>query len=218
MMTLTRRTHRILGLILLLPISGWALTGFVFFVKPGYVAAYAGLRVRDYPLAGASIPEPQADWLEVRVVRTILGDHLLVRVEGERKHLDPATRLPRELPDDRSIGRLVGDAISRDHARYGEITSILRHPGENPTASIRTTTGATIDLDWTTLALQQSGKDTRRIDTLYRIHYLQWTGVGVVDRVLGVMGLASLVVLALFGLRLAFPSRRRGHEPSTGLR
>ena len=32
----TRRAHRMLGLILLLPICGWAVTGFVFFIKPGY--------------------------------------------------------------------------------------------------------------------------------------------------------------------------------------
>jgi len=209
-MTLSRRAHRVLGLVLLLPICGWALTGFVFFVKPGYAAAYAGLRVRAYPLEGVSIPEPRADWLEVRMVRTVLGDHLLVRTADGPRHLDPATLTPRGLPDEPSIRRVVEDAISTDPDRYGTIASILAHEGESPGASIKTTTGVDVELDWTTLALQQSGKDTRRIDALYRIHYLQWTGVRTLDRIVGVAGLASLIALAILGLRLAFRGRRAG--------
>src|SRR5258706_6442907 len=99
-MTVTRRTHRILGLILLLPICAWALTGFVFFVKPGYDAAYGGLRLREYPLAGNPLPPPGAGWLELRAVRTLLGGHLLVRGETGWSHLDPATLRPRPLPDE----------------------------------------------------------------------------------------------------------------------
>ena|SRR5258705_2926592 len=207
-MTVTRRTHRILGLILLLPICGWALTGFVFFVKPGYDAAYSGLHVRAYPLEGLSVPQPRPDWLEIRLVRTILGDHLLVRVEGARLHLDPTTQRARELPDETGIRKLIGDAIAPERARYGDIASVTRHPDDSPSASIETTTGVKIDVDWTTLALQQSGRDTRRIDTLYRIHYLQWTGIRLVDRAFGVVGLASLIVLAILGFRLAFLARR----------
>jgi hypothetical protein len=203
-MTVTRRTHRILGLILLLPICGWALTGFVFFVKPGYDAAYSGLHVRAYPLEGLSAPQLRPDWLEMRLMRTILGDHLLVRVEGARLHLDATTLRARELPDETAIRKLIGDAIATERARYGDIASVTRHPDDSPSASIETTTEVKIDLDWTTLALQQSGRDTRCIDTLYRIHYLQWTGIRIVDRVLGVVGLASLIVLAMFGLRLAW--------------
>jgi hypothetical protein len=207
-MTVTRRTHRILGLVLLLPICGWALTGFVFFVKPGYDAAYSGLHVRAYPLEGAPAPQPRSDWLELRMVRTILGDHLLVRVESGRLHLDPATLVVRELPDETAIRRLVEDAIVTEHVRYGDIASVERHAGDSPSASIETTTRVKKDLDWTTLALQQNGRDTRRIDTLYRIHYLQWTGIRSVDQVLGVVGLTSLIVLAILGFRLAFGGPR----------
>ncbi len=42
----TRRFHRLLGLVLLLPILGWAATGLVFFTKPGYAQAYAGIQIR----------------------------------------------------------------------------------------------------------------------------------------------------------------------------
>ena len=34
-----RKLHRIIGLILLLPFFGWAITGFIFFLKPGYAGA-----------------------------------------------------------------------------------------------------------------------------------------------------------------------------------
>ena len=206
-MTVTRRTHRILGLILLLPICGWALTGFVFFMKPGYGAAYGGLHVHEYPFEGLSVPQPRPDWLEIRIVRTFLGDHLLVRVESGPMQLDPTTSRPRELPDDAAIRQLIEDAIAPERARYGDIASVTRHTGDSPSASIETTTGVKIDLDWTTLALQQSGRDTRRIDTLYRIHYLQWTGIRSVDRVLGVVGLALLIALAILGVRLALSRR-----------
>jgi len=202
-MTITRRTHRILGLVLLLPICGWALTGFVFFVKPGYGAAYGGLRVREYPLLGTPVPQPRPDWLELKLVRTVLGDHLLVRDKNGRTHLDPATLLPRALPDENSIRRLIGEAIEPERGRYGEIARVTLEAGESPAASVETTTGVKIDLDWSTLSLQQSGRDTRRIDALYRVHYLQWTGIRVVDRVLGVVGLTALLTLAFFGLRLA---------------
>ena len=203
-----RRTHGLLGLVLLLPLCGWAITGFVFFVKPGYEAAYGGLRVREYPLEGSSIPPAQPGWLEARAIRSVLGDALLVRTGDGWKHLDPGTVRERPLPDGAGIRRLVEDAVRDDPARYGEILTVARHEGESPSASIRTTTGVTIELDWTTLALRQSGPDTRRIDRLYRIHYLQWTGVGPLDRILGVVGLTSLVLLAALGVRLAFWERR----------
>lgn len=215
-----RRVHRILGLVLLLPVVGWAITGFVFFVKPGYDAAYESLRVRQYLLEGGPIPSPGPGWLEARSLRTMLGDHLLIRTETGWTHLDPATLQPMLLPDDASIRRLVEDAIGTNRARYGEIAVMARNEESTPSASIRTTTGVEIDLDWSTLEFRQIGKDTRRIDALYRVHYLQWTGIGALDRVLGVVGLASLIVLAALGLRLALrfgPPRgqvQRSTEPT----
>ena len=192
----TRRVHRILGIALTLPMFGWALTGLVFFVKPGYDAAYGGLRVKRYPLEGAGLPAPRPEWLEMRVLRTKLGDHLLVRTEQGGEHLDPATLQPRVLPDEAGIRALIDDAIAGD-ARYGTIVAV-------DGATVRTSTGAAIELDWDSMSLQQSGRDTRTIDALYRIHYLQWTGVRALDRVLGVVGLAALVALAILGVRLAF--------------
>ncbi|HKQ60281.1 MAG TPA: hypothetical protein VJS92_03285 [Candidatus Polarisedimenticolaceae bacterium] len=192
-----RGLHRILGLVLLLPILGWAATGFVFFVKPGYAGAYESLRVRRHPLE-------RPEWLETRTLRTALGDHLLARTESGWTHLDPATLAPLPLPDETGIRRLVEDAIATNRVRYGDVVSVVRDDGSPPSATVRTSTGVEIQLDWSGLELQQSGRDTRRIDGLYRIHYLQWTGVRTLDRVLGAAGLASLLLLAALGVRLAF--------------
>jgi hypothetical protein len=202
----TRRLHRWLGLVLLLPMLGWAATGFVFFIKPGYAAAYAGLRVRAYPLESA-LPPPRPDWLELRALRTVIGDHLMVRTEDGPRHLDTVTLEPRALPDEAAIRQLVDDAIATERDRYGSIAAVSRQEGPMPSASIVTTTGVEIDLQWNTLALAQSGPDTRRIDAIYRVHYLQWTGIAPLDRVLGAVGLSLLVVLAGLGVRLAFGRR-----------
>ena len=41
-----RILHRIIGIALLLPFFGWAITGMVFFIKPGYAGAYEILTPR----------------------------------------------------------------------------------------------------------------------------------------------------------------------------
>jgi hypothetical protein len=56
------------------------------------------------------------------------------------------------------------------------------------------------------MSLQQRGKDTDRIDLLYKIHYLQWTGVKSVDRVVGFVGLMFVLTLTTLGAWLAFKS------------
>ena len=70
-----------------------------------------------------------------------------------------------------------------------------------------TSTGVRITLDWNTLGLRQSGNDTRWIDQLYQLHYLQWTGVRWLDRILGVAGLFLLAVMTVTGFRLSFRGR-----------
>lgn len=202
-MSATRRFHRTLGLVLLLPMFGWAATGFVFFAKPGYQAAYGGLQVRLYPVVELPAPAHHPEWLEVRYLRTTLGNHLLVRNETGWSHLDPVGLERRALPDEATLRRLVEDATAPERDRYGEIAAVARAEGEIPTATIKTTTGVEIELEWNTLTLRQSGRDTRLIDTLYRIHYLQWTGIRLLDRVLGIVGLVSLITLAGLGARLA---------------
>jgi hypothetical protein len=191
-----RRLHRLLGILLLLPLCAWVTTAAIFFLKPGYGGAYDMISVRALPLTALPSGPLPSDTLEARMVRTVLGDHLLVRTAAGWSNDDPATLRPRPTPSPAEVQTLIADAI-RGKARYGEVVAI-----HGLTAT--TSTGVEITLDWDTLLLQQRGHDTDRIDLFYKIHYLQWTGVKAVDRVLGAAGLAALLLLTLFGIRLAF--------------
>jgi hypothetical protein len=197
---IARRLHRAIGVAMLLPLLGWAITGAIFYLKPGYAAAYHMVSIRTYPLAEGAASVPPGAWHEARLLRTILGDHLLVRTADGWQHLDPRSGLARPTPAPDDVERLLSDAIA-GHPRYGRVASVdgLR---------AQTDTGIRLALDWQRLAVAQRGADTDRIDWWYRVHYLQWTGVPVVDRVLGVIGLVLLVTLSGVGARLWWSTRR----------
>ena len=195
-----RTFHRVIGIILLLPFLGWALTGLVFFIKPGYEGAYEVLSPKTYPLDRGVTINPDPAWLEFRYLRTVLGDHLLVRTEKGWAHLNPADGRPRGKPTGDEIATLLKDAFTANPRRYG---SVSRTAGD----TVSTDTGVEVTLDWDRLSLQQRGTDTDRIDLLYKIHYLQWTGVTVIDRAVGIIGLALVMALTVLGARLAI---RRG--------
>jgi len=86
----------------------------------------------------------------------------------------------------------------------GKLASLLG-PGEG--LDVETATGVRATLGWERLRVSQRGADTDRIDALYCVHDLQWTGVDWLDRVLAAAGLSALALLALLGLRLALRSR-----------
>jgi len=50
--------------------------------------------------------------------------------------------------------------------------------------------------------MSQRGHDTDRIDWLYRIHYLQWTGNKTIDRAFAMFGLALIWAVVIPGLVL----------------
>lgn len=182
---------------MLLPFAGWAVTGIVFFTKPGYGAAYDALAVKAYPLERPLTVQPDPAWREVRYLRTILGPHLIVRTASGWVQLNPETLQPSAPPAPDDVRRLIADAFSANPDRYGRI---VRLDG----AVATTDTGAVITFDWNRLGLQQRGRDTDRIDLLYRVHYLQWTGQKTIDKVLGLAGLTLLIALTALGARLAF--------------
>lgn len=192
-----RRLHRILGIVMLLPFVGWAATGIVFFTKPGYGAAYDALAVKTYPLERPLAVQPDPAWREVRYLRTILGPHVIVRTAAGWAQLNPVTLQPLPAPPDDEVKRLIADAITINPGRYGRIATL-------DGAVATTDTGAVITFDWNRLALQQRGRDTDRIDLLYKVHYLQWTGQKTLDKVLGLAGLTLLIALTALGARLAF--------------
>jgi hypothetical protein len=193
----TRALHRIIGLVMLVPLTGWVITGAVFFLKPGYVDAYEPLQVKTYPLEPNIALQPDPSWLEVRLLKSILGEHLLARTSSGWLHLDPRSLQAKPEPSTDEVRSLVTDAFSANPARYGQIASI-------DGTKTATNTGIRIELDWNRLALTQRGKDTDRIDLLYKIHYLQWTGVNRIDKVLGALGIILVLVLSALGARLFF--------------
>lgn len=197
----TAKFHRLVGLLLLLPLLGWIVTGFIFFIKPGYAGAYENLQVKTYPLTKTLNVTPQANWRQIKQIKTVLGEHLLIRTENEWLHLDPASLEERPFPDKEEISSLLSDAFESNAERYGHITEIEKH-------RITTSTDVSIDLNWSRLTLSQRGADTRLIDSLYRVHYLQWTGIRGFDRLLGMLGLALLLILAMAGIRLALTPGR----------
>jgi len=207
-----RRLHRLAGLVLLLPMLGWAATGAIFFIKPGYDEAYSSLTVKTYPLAASLAVKASADWLEVRYLRTALGPHLLARTTAGWRQFDPVTAAPRPAPAEADVRTLLNEAIAADPSRYGAILFI---DGTNAT----TATGARLSFDWNQLSLSQRGRDTDRIDWLYKVHYLQWTGIAAFDQALGLIGLALIVVLSLLGacLLLRPAAVRRSRTRSTDL-
>lgn len=191
----SRRLHRVLGLLLVLPILGWVVTGFLFHVKPGWSEAYDLPRVQTLSLAGMALPELRDDWHELRLLRTVLGDHLLVRTDDGWQHLEPTTLEPRPEPSPEDLRRLL-DASLAEQPRYGTVREV-----DGLSAVMET--GVRVRLSWSRLSLSQRGDDTDLIDRLYEIHYLRWTGITMVDRVLSVLGLVSLLALSVLGVMLA---------------
>src|SRR5262245_27065643 len=181
---------------MILPLAGWAARGTIFSVKPGHVGAYEQLAIRTYPLDD-NLPVRIQAWREARLVKTILGAHLLARTDAGWVHLDPATLRIAPIPNQDKLRLLFEDAFSANPGRYG-------HVERQSDATAHTTTGVEVTLDWNRLTLQQRGRDTGRIDALYRVHYLQWTGVKALDKILGAIGLLLILALAGLGVRLAF--------------
>jgi hypothetical protein len=191
----TKRYHRIMGIILLLPLLGWGLTGLVFFIKPGYSDAYQPLGIKTYPIDTSWTIDTARHWQDLRLVKTILGTHLLVTADGNTKHLDPYTLQAKVLPPSDQLTALIQDAIAVNQGRYGSVTAIKD--------SIATTsTAVKITLDWKTLKLTQRGQDTELINLIYKIHYLQWTPYSALNQVLGFGGLFLLMALTVLGAML----------------
>ncbi len=197
-----RTLHKVIGLALLLPFMAWIVTALVFYFKPGYAGAYESLQVKTYPLDGRISVAADSAWLEFRYLKTILGNHLIVHTSEGWMQLDPTTLRPRGLPTNDEIRLLLTDAFSGNPERYGQVATISND-------SITTSTNVVVSLNWNRLSLYQRGPDTDRIDLLYRIHYLQWSGVDTLDKVLGPFGLVLVLILSILGLRLAVGSEKK---------
>jgi uncharacterized iron-regulated membrane protein len=196
-----KKLHRLVGIAVAAPILLWALTGIVFLIKPGFDGAYERLSPRHYEMQDTVSLLPSRGWSEITLFRTVLGDHLIVRDRGVWRHLDPGTLEERAFPSEQELKALISDAIKSDSGRYGNIVKV-----ESGKAS--TDTGVEITLDWSGMKLVQRGSDTRLIDTLYKIHYLQWVGDPSANKALGFLGILLLIALFFSGLSLYFSRRK----------
>ena len=194
---MVRKLHRLAGIVMLLPFLGWAVTGIVFFTKPGYGAAYDALPIKAYPLEGPSPCGPIRPGARSGICGPSSARTCSCGPATGWSQLDPVSLQPAPAPPDGDVQRLLADAFTANPARYGRIVSLA--------GGVATTdTGAVVTFDWNRLSLQQRGRDTDRIDRLYKVHYLQWTGQKTADKVLGLAGLTLLIALTLLGARLAF--------------
>lgn len=194
------KIHAYLGLTLVLPLFVWAVTGLVFLLKPGYEQAYEQLSVVQAPYSSSIHVRPRAHWQQLRFVQSPLGEHLLVTtVAGKTLHLHPTTlrRLPN--PTDEQLAVLFSAATSHNRSRYGELVTVER---DGPLSRMMTSTEVQLNLDWHTMALEQSGDDTRLIDRLYRLHYLQWSPSPRLNGAMVLLALAGLLVMCFVGLRM----------------
>ncbi|MDO8908143.1 MAG: hypothetical protein Q7W55_06555 [Pseudohongiella sp.] len=195
-----RRIHRLTGIVLLLPFLAWSSTAVFFLVRPAYDQAYEQLRVRQLPVIGSLTLAPAAEWEEMRVFRTVLGNHLIVREAGRWQHLNADTLIPWAQPDASEMQRLLEDAFNANPTRYGRVLAM-----ENNLAL--TDTGVQISINWDTMSLYQTGRDTYWINKVYDIHYLRWTGYRPFDNVFGLFGLFLLMYMTFSGARMAFGRR-----------
>ena len=187
--------HRWLGLMLAVPLLLWIGTGLVFLFKPGYSDAYEQLRVRTYPMERPLNLAWVQGWDELRVSKTTLGYHLLARSDDQWLQLDAGTLQPRPEPAQAAIIRLLQDAVSHNPERYGLVL-------EARDDTYFTDTGIALSLDWDSLKIEQRGQDTRLINTLYKVHYLQWTPWSDPNRLFVMLVLLALVGLVAIGLSL----------------
>jgi len=199
-----RSLHRILGLLLAAPFLVWTATGLLFHLKPGWSAAYDMLSAEraDAEVKPAELaPLPAVAASRVEAFSTVLGPMWRVTHGAETDLYDGKTaRRISPLTEDAAVA-LARDAVTRSShaAAYGESRSAAT---DADAVVVYFAGGPEVSVDRHTARLFRSGPDTRRIDWYYRVHYLQWTGKPLFDRIFAVVAIALTWVLTLVGIRL----------------
>lgn len=180
-----------------LPFLIWGISALVFFIKPGYSKAFEQLKIKTYPLEKQISIPAYIETGKVTVLRTVIGYHILFEANNKPFHLNGLTFEEFAIPNRDSLWLLINDALSYDKARYGKIK--LQRGNE-----FITDTGVKIKFDWKRLTLFQQGSDTRTINFIYKLHYLQFTGNKNIDAAIGIAGIALILTLAILGIFIAF--------------
>jgi hypothetical protein len=201
------RVHRWLAIVLLVPLVVWSISGLLFHLKPGWSRAYDMLDAERPVLSTTSVaPIPAIAAMfpsqisKIELFDTALGPLYRVTTESGTELVDAvgaARRSPLSAEDAKA---LAVDAVAHSAERGGygsltatEVTERVVHVRFEH---------ATVDVGRSSARLSQRGSDTERIDWLYRVHYLQWTGNKAIDRVLAMFGLALIWAVMLPGVVL----------------
>lgn len=208
-----RRIHRWLAIVLCVPLVVWTVTGLLFHLKPGWSRAYDMLSA-ERPLAGP-LPAASPDALaqaagapveHLELFGSALGPLYRLTTHDHTLLLDASLRVrsPLSAEDART---LATDAVAHSShaAAYGAAGAVTVTPDSVRIAFAH----ADVDVDRATAAISQRGGDTDRIDWLYRLHYLSWTGNRTLDRLLAVLGLALVWLVMIPGLVLFVARYRR---------
>lgn len=205
--------HRWAAVVLVAMLVVWSITGLLFHLKPGWNRAYDQLSVkRDEPIDLASIvpmaslTAPAGTSLKpssIELFQTALGPMYRVTTAEGSSIIDATTGKARSFTPE-EVTRLVDDAVSHSpfENRYGAHVGIAND-------AVRYAGDQVVTFSPTTMRLSQEGRDTRRIDWYYRMHYLQWTGNPTVDKVLAIGGLALIWIVMIPGVVLFVRQLRR---------
>lgn len=195
--TMSQRWHRNLGIVLVLPLLLWAATGAVFLFKPGYGGAYEQLRVSAAAPQCAGVSPAQGPWQELRMVSSVLGCHQLQKLQGSWQHLQADGS--EWQPNASQVSTLLASMTVQNSARYGQIVSV-ELAGQQWRAN--TSTGVELTLNWADLSVRQQGRDSRLINTLYKIHYLQPFTIKWANQAFASLILLLLVIAVTLGIWL----------------
>lgn len=199
------RLHRWAALILVAPLVVWSITGLLFHLKPGWKRAYDMVSI-ERPLADQNVAAVQSlpRFKKLELFGTALGP--MYRLDGSSL-IDAQTLRPRSPLSIEDAKTLAQDAVaqSSQHAGYG---ALIDAKSDESTVHVQFES-AMVDVDRASGSLYQHGADTARIDWLYRIHYLKWTNIPSVDRVVAVIGLALIWVAMAAGIVLFVRRFRR---------
>lgn len=191
-----RRAHRFFGLLAVVPLLAWLLSGITLVVVDPGPSDGVPIQLPTTPLTRSITVRPEPGVEEVRLFSTSLGHHLIQKTEFGWRHLDPTTGRLKPVPDEEELRTLLEEAFAgRDG--FGEITLVTAD-------SVLTDTGRVVTLDWTTFSASYRDEKTRLGAVLRRVHGLGLSGLPQVDRSLMILAGVLGSALGLLGLGLLF--------------
>lgn len=210
------RVHRTLAIALVVLLVVWSVTGLLFHLKPGWDRAYDQLAVeRQGPLSLATIVPAStlevavsgAEIQRVSLFDTVLGPLYRVQTTTGSELVGATTGHKRSPLTVAECEALIADAVSRSPYRSAYGGPVTTH-GDATTVKVDFR-DATVTLGRSDARISQRGSTSDRIDWLYRIHYLQWTGNRTIDRAFAVLGLLLIWAVMIPGIMLFVRRFRR---------